>query len=168
MGLLLSAQTDTIVPFTSVITKKYPDNKTIQSIETYSIINGKYVENGLFIKYWPNGKVMDSVVFKNGIIVGERKAYNKNGKLWLSEYYEGDTFPRKIYSKVYNYSRLSKCRYIEYQITVYDPYERRKDEIVRYLRKDGSIIDSVYKQNNEIVYWVRYNKKGKLMFEQRK
>jgi antitoxin component YwqK of YwqJK toxin-antitoxin module len=93
-----------LITFASCNSRKQVDIKNNAGvvIETFFVDkDDPSTKVGAYTKYYDSGKLLETGVYKNGKLNGERKLYHENGKLMQLETYIDDKFdgPFKSYSE---------------------------------------------------------------------
>ena len=134
-------------------------------ITEYSIqkINNDTLFNGPYKSYYPNHKLKDSCYYDKGIIIGKEVFYDKKGRITFIHEYIGNSFPRRIKTKAYYFSGMS--RYCEGNMLEIRPGKAVKDGIITYYYKNMKAFDSLVFKNDIRIYRARFNKKGILEYE---
>lgn len=66
----------TVPCFAKVVKRHYP-NGALEAVVKY---DSKGIRNGRYKTYWPNGKLRETGVYKNGRLVGVQKLYSIDGE----------------------------------------------------------------------------------------
>ncbi|MDB5228468.1 MAG: hypothetical protein JWN78_2661 [Bacteroidota bacterium] len=90
-----------LINFTSCSNKKKIEIKNNSGvvIERYFISKDDQAKTGAYSKFYDNGKILETGIYKDGKLNGERKLYYESGKVMQSETYADDKFdgPYKSY-----------------------------------------------------------------------
>lgn len=84
-----------LITFTACDTKKKVEIKNKEGVVTESYFTDKNdpsIKIGAYSKYYDNGKILETGLYKNGKLNGERMLYYENGRAMQTENYVDDKF----------------------------------------------------------------------------
>ncbi|HZK06942.1 MAG TPA: hypothetical protein VFC92_01970 [Bacteroidales bacterium] len=151
----------------SFMKRDYYPNGNIQAEYWLKVFNSRTLIHGNYTRFSEKGKIIEKSIWEEGRIVGIREIYDTKGRILFRETYHEDEYPRTIIGQAYYYGFLVACKtsigkYIETGFM-----EKQLHGDLRYIRKNGNLMDSLFYENGVNVYRARFNSKGKLILEER-
>ena len=135
-------------------TKKLPDYTDDQLVEEGNYVDGK--KEGVWKKYWNNGKLASEITYKNNLQNGYAKIYYKNGNIseegtWMNGKWDGS------YKLYYENGQLSyDWNYVN----------GKRDGAQKYYFENGKVqYDGSWKGGNESGVLKEFNEDGQLVAE---
>jgi antitoxin component YwqK of YwqJK toxin-antitoxin module len=147
--------------------REYYPNGNIKAEYWLKVFNSDTLIHGNYTMFSEKGKIIETSMWAKGRIVGIREIFDKKGRVLFRETYQEGEYPRTIISQAYYYEFLAGCKtsigkYIETGFM-----EKQPHGDVRYIRKNGNLMDSLVFENGVNIYRARFNSKGKLILEER-
>ncbi len=140
---------------------KYDNGKIRVNYSYVKYRNGYYLD-GAFVELYENGKIKDSCVYKQGLIIGTQSFFDKKGRRTFEHIYLGDTIPRKVLTKAYYYTGI--CRFATGELLEVDSAKYITQGKSCFYWQNGNVMDSVIFKNNQKLFRARYSKFGKLEY----
>jgi antitoxin component YwqK of YwqJK toxin-antitoxin module len=121
---------------------------------------GEWVKHGVWVFYNQETKLIDSINFENGKMVGVRKIFNSKGRLLTLIEYQNKEYPRNVRETQFCNNGASRKIIINYIQFKNDSSFKHGPSI--YIRKNGNLIDPLYYENGIIKYRTRFYPNGNI------